>query len=78
MRHGLSHLRVETQSKPKHEIDKRLNNMRCKKDETQNTWNKVYKRKRAKNKAEIHANSTKDGVEIHFPVGTIWTFFHHS
>ncbi len=45
LRHGLSCLRFETRSEPRHETDKVSINMRRERDETRNTWNAEYMRR---------------------------------
>ena len=81
LRHGLSCLRVETRSEPRHEIDKVSINMRRGIHETRNTWDAEYIRQEiheTRNKAEMHANKTRDGAEMHSLAGTIWLHFQHA
>ena len=77
LRYGLSRLRVETRSEPRHETDKVSNSMRRERDETRNKWDRKYMRQGTRNKAEMHANETRDGAEMLSLAGTIWLHFQH-
>ncbi len=64
LRYILRYLRVGPQSDPRHKIDQVLNNMRCKRDETQNTSDEKYISQVPENKTEIYANQKKDRAEM--------------